>query len=128
MLKRNMFIPVIWILLPVLWSLPTFAQDTLWSRTYGYSSYDRGIRIYGGEVGQAAEMGYSVQQTTDGGYILVGLTASYGAGNSDVYLIKTNSLGDTLWSRTYGDSGDDRGYSVQQLSRRPPLEPSPWGE
>ena len=75
--------------------------DSLWTRTFGGSSYDKG---------------WSVQQTTDGGYIVVGFTQSYGAGAIDVYLIKTNSNGDTLWTRTFGGSDDDRGISVQQTT------------
>jgi hypothetical protein len=73
--------------------------DTLWSRTYGGTNWDKG---------------YSVQQTSDGGYIIGGFTSSFGAGSYDVYLIKTNATGDTLWTRTYGGTGDDGGYSVQQ--------------
>jgi hypothetical protein len=73
--------------------------DTIWTRTYG---------------GIGNDVGYSAQQTSDGGYIIAGYTASYGAGNGDVYLIKTNSFGDTLWTRIYGGTGEDMGYSVQQ--------------
>src|SRR6185295_15348921 len=38
----------------------------------------------------------SVQLTADGGYIVVGTTWSFGAGSSDVYVVRTNSSGDTL--------------------------------
>ena len=75
--------------------------DTLWTRTYG---------------GTGDDEGYSVQHTPDGGYIIAGYTRSYGAGNEDVYLIKTNASGDTLWTRTYGGTGEDFGYSVQQTA------------
>jgi hypothetical protein len=75
--------------------------DTLWTRTYGGASYD---------------YGYFVQQTSDSGYILAGYTNSFGAGSYDVYLVKTNSSGDTLWTRTYGGTGRDAGASVQQTS------------
>jgi len=75
------------------------APDTLWTRTYGGSAFD---------------VGYSVQQTAGGGYIITGITSSYGAGSDDVYLIKTDSLGDTLWTRTFGGTDGDLGYSVQQ--------------
>jgi len=68
-------------------------------------------KIYGGCCPQSA---YSVQQTSDNGYIIVGETTSFGAGSSDVYLIKTNSIGDTLWTRTFGETGYDIGSSVQQ--------------
>jgi hypothetical protein len=73
--------------------------DTLWTKTYGGLEHD---------------YAYSVQQTTDSGYIVVGYTWSYGAGVNDVYLIKTDSSGDTLWTKVYGGASVDIGYSVQQ--------------
>jgi hypothetical protein len=70
------------------------------------------IKTYGGAT---SEEGNSVQQTSDGGYIIAGGTEpSYAAGSGDVYLVKTNASGDTLWTRTYGGKGDDRGNAVQQ--------------
>jgi len=75
--------------------------DTLWTRTYG--GYDW-------------EEGHSVQQTSDGGYIVAGYTRSFGAGSDDVYLVKTDANGDTLWTRTYGGSSSDLGESVQQTT------------
>jgi hypothetical protein len=72
------------------------------------------IRTYGGSSG---DFGFSVQQTSDGGYIVAGLTCSFGAGYyGDAYVIKTDSLGDTLWTRTYGDTASDGSYSVQQTT------------
>ncbi|MEW6618839.1 MAG: hypothetical protein AB1422_05770, partial [bacterium] len=75
--------------------------NQLWAKTYGGSNGD---------------MGNSVQQTTDGGYIIAGWTNSYGAGSNDVYLIKTDSSGNQLWAKTYGGSNGDMGNSVQQTT------------
>jgi len=75
--------------------------DTLWTKIYGGASTDHGI---------------SAQQTADGGYILVGWTFSYGNGDSDVWLLKLNFLGDTVWTRTYGGNAVEEGRMVQQTS------------
>ena len=75
--------------------------DTVWTRTYGGSLF---------------EDGYNVVQTSDSGYIIVGSTQSYGAGSNDVYLIKTDAPGDTVWTRTYGGANVDQGNSMLQTS------------
>jgi hypothetical protein len=75
--------------------------DTVWTKTYG---------------GTGDDEGRWVEQTPDGGYILTGFTGSYGAGGSDVWLIKTDSLGNIEWSRTYGGADDDNGNVVKQTS------------
>ena len=70
-------------------------------------------KLYGGIT---YNYGYDVNLTSDGGFIITGVSSSFGAGNDDVYLIKTNANGDTLWSRTFGGANSDDGHAVQQTS------------
>jgi len=80
---------------------PTLLFSQGWEKTYNLNLSD---------------IGYSVQQTTDGGYIITGI---YGINMyyvvSKVFLIKTDSYGDTLWTKTY-DPISSIGYSVQQTT------------
>ncbi len=78
-----------------------------------YNGNQKWYNTFGGLV---VDVGYSVQQTMDDGYIISGLTRSFGAGGSDMYLIKTDTNGYQQWAKTFGGSGDDYGYSVQQTS------------
>ncbi len=83
-----------------IWLIKTNANgDEIWNRLYGDITSDSS---------------YSVQQTSDGGYILIGYTYSFSAGKEDIWLIKTDSDGNKLWDRTFGGINHDGGYSVQQ--------------
>lgn len=64
-----------------------------WSRTYG---------------GENTDIGYCVQETTDGGYIIVGEK------DEDLWLLKTDHNGDTLWTRTYAGEGRECAYEIQE--------------
>lgn len=77
------------------------ALNTQWEKTYGGTDWD---------------FGNCVEQTNDGGYILCGSTYSFGKGNTDYYLIRTNSTGDTLWTKTFGGANEDVANSVIQTS------------
>jgi hypothetical protein len=84
------------------WLVKTDASgDTAWTRTFG---------------GKEGDYGNSVQQTQDGGYIVAGFTGSYGAGFSDVWLVKTDASGDVVWTKTFGGVQEDNGYSVRQTA------------
>ena len=66
--------------------------------------------------GSGSDVGYSVQQTSDGGYVVSGMTAPLGFSIVDVYLIKTDSSGNTLWTKTFPGSDTFKRNSVQQTS------------
>ena len=62
------------------------------------------------------EYGRAAQQTKDSGYVIAGQTNSFGAGSWDVYPIKTNAGGDTVWTKTFGGVGSEDGLSVLQTA------------
>jgi hypothetical protein len=68
-----------------------------WEKTIGSNKRDYGVDI---------------DLTLDGGFVVVGYTKSFGSGGNDVYLIRTDENGDTLWTKTFGKSYNDVGYSV----------------
>ncbi|MCC6012615.1 T9SS type A sorting domain-containing protein, partial [Candidatus Caldipriscus sp.] len=79
--------------------------NVIWAKTYGGINWGTGY-----------DWAYSVQQTSDGGYIVAGLTSFFGPGYSDIFLIKTDANGNVIWVKTYGGIDYERAYSVQQTS------------
>lgn len=75
----------------------TSAGQLEWSSTIGGKNWD-----------EASE----VRQTAEGGYIVIGQTESFGAGNSDIWLLKLNGWGRIQWQKTYGGRRADYGHSV----------------
>ncbi|MFZ8833901.1 MAG: T9SS type A sorting domain-containing protein, partial [Candidatus Caldipriscus sp.] len=80
---------------------------------YAHAQVVRFAKTYGGINWDFAQ---SVQQTSDGGYIMAGYTYSFGAGGSDIFLIKTDASGNVQWAKTYGGTNNERAYSVRQTS------------
>src|SRR5438128_95556 len=79
------------------------------AQCFAQVTFQKVIRRNGGAIGCG---GYFVQQTNDNGYIICGETR--GGNYSDIFLIKTNSGGDTLWTKNYGGSDDEYAYCVKQ--------------
>jgi hypothetical protein len=77
------------------------------------SFYYRFVNAFGGS---SDEIGESIQQTADGGYIITGSTESFGNGGKDVWLIKTDNEGNLEWNKSFGGANDDIGYSVAQTN------------
>jgi hypothetical protein len=99
--------------------------STMSSGAGGYDVYliktyaDGDLDWYQSFGGNMDDCGYSVQCTSDGGYIITGDTFSFGAGRGDVYLIKTDSSGAMLWSKTFGDSTHQEQGFCLRLTKDP---------
>ncbi|CAJ36994.1 hypothetical protein [Methanocella arvoryzae] len=74
------------------------AGNPLWEKTFGGPGYDEGRALL---------------QTPDGGYLIAGVTESFGNGSSDIYLIKTDARGEKEWDRAYGGAYNDLALSIE---------------
>lgn len=84
------------------WLVKTnFHGEMEWNRTYGDLGADKAYKIF---------------QVTDGSFFLIGATSSYGAGNFDAWLVKTDVNGTMEWMQTYGGSSHDKAYSGIQTT------------
>ncbi len=75
------------------------ALDTIWMHTYG---------------GEGYEIGNGVLEARDGGFVVVGSTNSFGAGDYDVLLLKTDAAGTPIWQKTFGTESWECGTSLLQ--------------
>ena len=79
-------------------SLPGYGDVVIWEKTFGGTLNDKAIMV---------------RQTSDGGYIVTGITTSFGAGNMDIFLLKLLPNGDMSWMRTFGGSDEDQVRCIQ---------------
>ena len=79
----------------------SIAQNTKYQRVLG---------------GNADDNNYGIDRTLDGGLIMTGYTKSFGSGGEDIYLIKTNGLGQVEWSKAYGGRANESGWAVRATS------------
>ncbi len=75
--------------------------NVTWQKTYG---------------GSGSNLANSIQQTSDGGYIVAGDTYAFGAGLSDYWVLKLDADGNVTWQKTYGRPGVDQAKSIQVTS------------
>lgn len=82
------------------WLIKTDASgNEQWNRTFG---------------GLNDESASSIQITSDGGYIFAGYTKSYGAGGKDIWVVKTDAIGNHQWNKTFGGAKSDEAYSLEK--------------
>ncbi len=77
------------------------AGDTSWTNAYGGTKRDEALACI---------------QTMDTGYIILGSSMSFSAGDKDIYLVKIDSTGNFQWQKTFGDIYSDIGYAIRQTS------------
>lgn len=85
-----------------IWVLKLDASGNVnWEKTFG---------------GPGPDLAAWVVQTAAGGYVVAGLTSSFGAGDSDLWVLYLEPDGSTVWSRTYGGAGFEKACSLDHTS------------
>jgi predicted secreted protein len=95
---------------------PNTGHTTLPTSTLATSSEPPILEWDGTYGGTSDDVAYSVVQTSDGGYAIAGWTDSFGAGGSDIWLVKADVNGNMQWNKTYGGTGDEEAYALVQTS------------
>lgn len=90
---------VLWILIMMVATVSAQAPDTLWTRTFG---------------GDDVEYPGWIEPAHDSGFVIAGRTRSFGAVNDDMYIIKLNPDGDTVWAHTYGGEDTDWANDIKR--------------
>ena len=70
------------------------------------------VKIYGGSGNQE---GYDMAQSSDGSFLMIGSTSSFGAEGKDIFLVKASTTGNQLWQQSYGGQGDDIGVGIEAM-------------
>jgi hypothetical protein len=81
-----------------------------WSGAFAVTLVNAWTQTFGGT---GDDEGFAAAASTDGGYVVAGRTASFGAGSDDVYIVKTDASGNQVWARTFDGGGADHGCAVQ---------------
>jgi hypothetical protein len=83
-----------------MWILKLNPDGTVnWEKTYGGSNDDYAV---------------SIEETSEGDFAVLGYTNSFGAGNSDIWVLTLDSTGGIIWEKTYGGSGSEEGHYIQE--------------
>lgn len=82
-------------------SLADSAGNIIWGKTFGGNDWD---------------WGWWAEETSDYGFIMTGESQSFLIGSNDIYLVKTDSIGNKLWSRVYGSATFEKGLWVKEMN------------
>jgi len=88
-------------------------EDDAWALKLDSAGNVEWQKTYGGNLNEGVS---AIQQITDGGYIMVGFTSSFGVGSYDFWVIKLDGAGKVSWQKTYGSGGSDKLASIDTLS------------
>ena len=85
-----------------IWVLKLDASgNVLWQKAYG---------------GTGTDVAYSIRETSDGGFIVAGITASFGAGDTDIWVLRLDASGNVLWQKAYGSTWSEYSYFIRETS------------
>ena len=86
-----------------------FGKNDIWVIKTDFTGEKEWSKVYGGKLD---DFGWGATESVDGGYVITGETFSFGNGQSDIYIFKIDSVGNKIWSNTFGGLSEDVGYSI----------------